>query len=99
MTPEWLWRPWARARYGPECGARPPWRLVDARPCCIRDRAGHLGRTDGWHADGTGFIWNDELGRWQWNGPVVDLSEELRRGAEELPHGGVAARFEGVDLG
>ena len=75
--PEFIWRPWSRARYGPQCGAEPPWRLPDAGPCCVRSRpaGGHLGETEGWHADGRGFIWNDELGRWQWMGPPIGPEE------------------------
>jgi hypothetical protein len=41
-------------------------------------RAGplHDRKTEGWHADGNGFIWNAT--EWRWMGPVVDLAAELR---------------------
>jgi hypothetical protein len=71
---------WLRlGRYLPRCGAEPPWRLADAGPCIIP--AGHetSGHDDAdWHADGTGYIWNDHTGRWRWQGPILDLSREYR---------------------
>jgi hypothetical protein len=64
---------WTRLRYGAACGAKPPWRLVDAGPCIIGSRTGN----HEWHADGRGFIWNDS--QWRWMGLTVNLSEVLRR--------------------
>lgn len=65
-------------RFGPRCGAPPPWRLADDAGTCVGYR-GHDRdpRKDGpdWHADGRGYIWNDVIGRWQWMGPVIDVEE------------------------
>lgn len=73
-----LWRllhPWRT--WGPRCGAEPPWRLADARPCCIY--RGHERTKKGdhadWHADGYGYIWNAD--RWAWRGPLTDLTGDL----------------------
>jgi hypothetical protein len=68
-------RLWARLRWGPPCGAEPPAKLPDAGPCLLPRRR-HGVPDEGWHADGNGYIWNDELGRWRWMGPVVDLGSE-----------------------
>jgi hypothetical protein len=62
----YLWR-----RFAPRCKSPAPEKLPDAGPCA-RWR-GHLSADGGWHADGQGYIWNDEVGHWRWMGPVVDL--------------------------
>lgn len=68
-------------RWGPRCGDRPYWRLVDAGTCIAyraHGRHDRHDREDGqvWHADGNGYIWTD--GQWAWRGPIVDLADVLR---------------------
>jgi hypothetical protein len=62
----------------PRCGALPPWRLIDAGPCCRP--AGHhrwkAKHDPEWCADGNGFIWTAT--EWRWMGPVIDLADVLQ---------------------
>lgn len=66
----------AYRRLLPRCRSLPPERLADA-DVCIRPRGHHRwDREDAdWHADGTGYIWNDALGRWRWMGPPVGVED------------------------
>lgn len=65
---------WFLRRFGPRCGAAGPWRLIDCGTCIIYRGHEHDGydKAD-WHADATGFIWNET--RWQWMGPVIGPEE------------------------
>lgn len=64
------------------CGAEAPVHALQTEPC-VRPR--HHGRRvrlartgeavhDHWHADGTGYLW-DDAGHWAWHGPQVDTSD------------------------
>lgn len=70
----WLRGLWWRSR--PRCGKYGPERLADCGPCC-RPRGHERWYRYGpdWHADGTGFIWNDVLGRLRWMGPPVSMED------------------------
>lgn len=62
--------------YGPRCGSHGPWRLADCGPCIApRGHEHHGGPSPDWHADGTGYIWNDREGRWRWMGPPVSVED------------------------
>lgn len=61
-------------RYQPRCAATPPDLIGNAHPAagpCILPRW-YPNRK--WHADGTGYIWNET--QWAWRGDPIDLSEE-----------------------
>ena len=73
--------------YGPRCGSHGPWRLADCGPCIApRGHEHHGGPSPDWHADGTGYIWNDVEGRWRWMGPPVSVEDayDLPPEAEHL---------------
>lgn len=62
--------------YGPRCGATGPDKLPDCGTCIApRGHEHHGGPSPDWHADGTGYIWNDHEGRWSWMGPLINLRE------------------------
>jgi hypothetical protein len=64
-------------QWQPRCRTNPPWKIATAEPAagsCILPA--WFAHREGWHADGTGYVWNDH--QWVWRGPVVDLAEAYR---------------------